>query len=293
MQDARARDRCAGAFLAADAAPRVEREPLACRQRFEAMEGAAMTLRLRYVAGVSPAKWLRVWADRRPDLPLEAVRVDESLQMTDLSTGGADLAFVRLPVDETGLHSIALWHEHAVAVLAKDHALADATSLELADLADEPRAAEQADARLTIELVATGAGFTIVPHGVARLHHRRDVVAVPLTDAPTTRIALVWRIDRDDADVQEFVGVVRGRRADSSRGGDGEHADAASAGLHRDEPATDSSTAPAKPAAQKPATGAKNARASKPGKMTRGEQLRAHGRGTRGGRGRGSGGKRR
>ena len=29
-------------------------------------------MRLQYVAGVSPAKWLRAWAERRPDLPLEA-----------------------------------------------------------------------------------------------------------------------------------------------------------------------------------------------------------------------------
>ena len=36
-----------------------------------------MTLRLRYVAGVSPAKWLRAWAERRPDLPLEAVRAEK------------------------------------------------------------------------------------------------------------------------------------------------------------------------------------------------------------------------
>ena len=34
-----------------------------------------MALRLHYVAGVSPAKWLRAWNERRPDLPLEASRV--------------------------------------------------------------------------------------------------------------------------------------------------------------------------------------------------------------------------
>ncbi len=177
-----------------------------------------MTLRLRYVAGVSPAKWLRVWADRRPDLPIEAARVEQPDQLTALLDGEADVAFVRLPVDDAGLHTIPLWDEVAVAVLAKDHPLAEAESLTLADLEGDPVAPVQPDTAMTIELVAAGTGHAMVPHGVARLHHRRDVVAVPVTDAAPTSIALVWRVERDDADIQEFVGVVRGRTTRSSRG---------------------------------------------------------------------------
>jgi len=179
-----------------------------------------MTLRLGYVAGVSPGRWLRTWAERRPDAPLEAVRVDESAQFDGLLSGDHDVAFVRLPAPHDGLHVIPLWEETAVAVLPKEHPFADAATLVLADLDDEPRAPEQPDAAMTVELVAAGTGVAIMPHGVARLHHRRDVVAVPLTDAPSTRIALVWRVERDDEDIQEFVGVVRGRSARSSRGAD-------------------------------------------------------------------------
>ena len=176
-----------------------------------------MTLRLRYVAGVSPAKWLRAWTERRPDLPLEAVRVEQREQLADLLDGAADVAFVRLPVDVEGLHRIPLWEEVAVAVLPKDHPLADADALTLADLEGESIAPEQDDPAMTVELVAAGAGYAILPHSLARLHHRRDVAAVPVTDAPPTRIALVWRVERDDADIQEFVGVVRGRTTRSSR----------------------------------------------------------------------------
>ncbi|WP_448812239.1 LysR substrate-binding domain-containing protein [Agromyces bauzanensis] len=177
-----------------------------------------MVLRLRYVAGVSPARWLRVWAERRPDLPLEAARVEQSGQLADLLAGDADVAFVRLPVAAEGLHEIPLWEEVAVAVLPKDHPLAEAESLTLADLEGDPLAPEQPDAAMAVELVAASAGHVLLPHGVARLHHRRDVVAIPVTDAPTTRIALVWRVERDDDDIQEFVAVVRGRTARSSRG---------------------------------------------------------------------------
>ncbi|QEO15097.1 LysR family transcriptional regulator [Agromyces intestinalis] len=186
-----------------------------------------MALRLDYVQGVSPARWLRAWAERRPDLPLEARRVDEPVQLDALRAGEADLAFVRLPVDDDGLHRIPLWDEVAVAALPKEHPLAEADTITLADLADEPEAPVQPDPAMTMELVGAGTGYAIVPHSLARLHHRKDVVAVPVTDAPSTRIALVWRIERDDADIQEFVGVVRGRSARSSRGADGaEQADA-------------------------------------------------------------------
>ncbi|WP_164990628.1 LysR family substrate-binding domain-containing protein, partial [Agromyces albus] len=188
--------------------------------------GAEVTLRLRYVAGVSPAKWLRAWGDRRPDLPVEALRVEEPAQLAELVAGEADLAFVRLPVDLTGLHSVQLWEELAVAVLPKEHPLADAEALTVADLEGEPLAPAQPDAAMTMELIAAGTGHAIMPHGVARLHHRRDVVAVPVTDAAPTRIALVWRVDRDDADIQEFVAVVRGRTARSSRREEDEAADA-------------------------------------------------------------------
>ena len=185
-----------------------------------------MSLRLRYVAGVSPAKWLRAWTERRPDLALEAERVDEPSQLDALLAGESDLAFVRLPVDAEGLHVIPLWEEVAVAVLPKDHPLADADALELGDLAEEPRAPEQDDPAMTVELVAAGTGWAILPHSLARLHHRRDVVAVPVTDAAPTRIALVWLVERDDQDIQDFVGVVRGRTTRSSRGAAGSDADA-------------------------------------------------------------------
>jgi DNA-binding transcriptional LysR family regulator len=70
-----------------------------------------------------------------------------------------------------------------------------------------------------IETTAAGTGVVIVPMSVARLHRRKDTVQRPVTDLPPSTIALVWRRDRDDEVCQEFVGVVRGRTARSSRGG--------------------------------------------------------------------------
>ena len=69
-----------------------------------------------------------------------------------------------------------------------------------------------------IEAVAAGTGIVLVPMSVARLFHRKDVVRREVSDLPGTTIALVWPRERDDDRAQAFVGVVRGRTANSSPG---------------------------------------------------------------------------
>jgi DNA-binding transcriptional LysR family regulator len=69
-----------------------------------------------------------------------------------------------------------------------------------------------------IEAVAAGTGIVIMPMSVARLFHRKDVVAREVTDLPPTTVALVWLRQRDDERTQAFVGVVKGRTANSTRG---------------------------------------------------------------------------
>ena len=53
---------------------------------------------------------------------------------------------------------------------------------------------------------------------VARLHHRKDTAYRPVTDLPPTKVGLAWLVDNDDARVQAFIGIVRGRTERSSRG---------------------------------------------------------------------------
>jgi len=73
-------------------------------------------------------------------------------------------------------------------------------------------------------VVGAGTGYAVVPHSIARLHQRRDVVAVPITDAEPTRIALAWlndprpaRTADDQHRIDTFIGIVRGRTVNSSR----------------------------------------------------------------------------
>jgi len=189
------------------------------------------TLRVGFVTGATPDKWARVWRDRRRD-GLELVPVSEAEQEPRLRDGTLDMCLVRLPVDRDGLHLIPLYDEAAVVVVPQDHFATAGTEVELADLADEqlvlphtsgwtPQVPQliwpEMSEREAIEVVAAGSGVAIVPMSVARLFSRKDVAARPVTDLPPTTVGLAWLVERDDDDTQEFVGVVRGRTANSSR----------------------------------------------------------------------------
>ncbi len=176
--------------------------------------------RVAFVPGVTPGKWVRTWALRMPDSPLEVRQVDQTAQRDVLYDGSADMCFVRLPLADEGLHVVPLYLERAVVVVPREHAATAFTELIEADLAGELRhkIGPRLTAKQAVEAVAAGTGVVLLPMSVARLHHRKDVAYVPVGDLPQTQVALAWRRDVDDPRFDEFVAVVRGRTARSSRG---------------------------------------------------------------------------
>lgn len=197
---------------------------------------ASPTFRLAYVPGVTPAKWVRIWSERLPDVPLTLVDVSAAEASDVLRGGGADAGVVRLPVDRTVFSAIPLYTESTVVVVPKDHLVTAADEVSVADLADDivfhplddvleweqlpgrpalERPATTADA---IELVAAGVGLLVVPQSLARLHHRKDLTYRPLVDAPQSSVALAWPEDATTDLVEDFIGIVRGRTVNSTRG---------------------------------------------------------------------------
>jgi DNA-binding transcriptional LysR family regulator len=69
----------------------------------------------------------------------------------------------------------------------------------------------------TVELVAANVGVAVMPQSVARAHSRKDIVARPVTDGVETSVSLVWPTAAAHPMVDEFIGIVRGRTANSSR----------------------------------------------------------------------------
>jgi DNA-binding transcriptional LysR family regulator len=207
----------------------------------EGPDRAGGPFRVAFVPGVTPDKWARIWAERMPRVRLELAPVEEEQQTQVLHAGRADMCFVRLPVDQQDLHVIPLYPEVPVVVAPKDHFVEAADEVSVVDLADEhllqdpdlvPEWRDVATEvrqgtrvevppitmKQAVETVAAGVGIVIVPMSVARLHHRKDVVHRPVSDVAESRIGLAWRRDLDDELVEVFVGVVRGRSANSSRG---------------------------------------------------------------------------
>ncbi|MCT7352992.1 LysR family substrate-binding domain-containing protein [Streptomyces sp. 15-116A] len=194
------------------------------------------SFRLVYVPGVMPDKWVRIWNERLPDVPLTLTQVPPGEAPERLLGRDADAGLVRLPVDRTVLSAIPLYTEQTVVVVPRDHLVTAADEVSVEDLADDivlhplddvlgwealpgrpalERPATTADA---VELVAAGIGVLVVPLSLARLHHRKDLTHRPLTDAPASSVALAWPEDAHTDRVEDFIGIVRGRTVNSTRG---------------------------------------------------------------------------
>jgi DNA-binding transcriptional LysR family regulator len=194
----------------------------------------ADALRIGFVTGTTPDKWARAWRDQRRG-PLTLVPLTEEDQEDVVRRGEVDMALVRVAPDHPAaddLHQVRLYDERPVVVAGRDHFVAAADTVTLDDLSEEQLVRAHASGwqpsadQLTwpamsegeaIETVAAGTGIVIVPMSVARLFHRKDVVEREVTDLSPTTVALVWLRERDDDRTQAFVGVVKGRTANSSR----------------------------------------------------------------------------
>jgi hypothetical protein len=180
---------------------------------------APRVLRVAYVAGVTPGKWIRRWEERVQHVPLQAFMSDDGAQVQVLRDGSADLSFVRLPVEREGLSVIPLYEEQPVVVAPKGHEISVFEEVALADLEEESflDVAALGGPEAALQLVATGAGLAVLPMSVARHFNVKDTVARRLSGASTTEIAVAWSSDSTDEVIEEFIGIVRGRTAQSSR----------------------------------------------------------------------------
>lgn len=194
--------------------------------------------RLLLVPGIIVDRWGRTWSERLPDVDLHLVPAEVDQAADALGSAQVDAGLVRLPVDQDACHAIPLYTEQTVVVVPRDHLLAAADELTLAELAGQTLLRPQHDvltwAEATIpggvaadrpattahavELVAAGVGVLVVPQSLARAHQRRDLTSRVVTDAPTSSVALVWLRDRHTDLVEEMIGIVRGRTANSTRG---------------------------------------------------------------------------
>ena len=196
----------------------------------------ARSLTVGYVPGGTPAKWARNWAQRHPAVTLTLTAVAADSAADAVRTGEVDVALLRLPTDTTGLAVIPLYEETTVVVVPGDHLLSAAEQVAVGEIDGEPVLVPLDDVvgwagapgtpidhrpettAAAMELVAAGLGALIVPQSLARLHHRKDLTYRPIAGAPACRVALAVPEGPQSELVEEFIGIVRGRKPGSSRG---------------------------------------------------------------------------
>lgn len=168
-------------------------------------------LRVSALQSISTDKWEQRWSRTHPSNRLWVQRDSDLREAREaviaaLCAGQIDAALVRLYPGETPqnladtpLHSVALYEEGAALLLSEEHPLADEPEID-ASLIEEP------------ELRAA-----LLPAPVARDTRQKSLVVVPVTGLEPTRVLCVWLVERDADDVQDFVGILRGRGERSSR----------------------------------------------------------------------------
>jgi len=198
----------------------------------------AAPFRLGIAEGVIPRKWVRLWGERVPQVPLDVVALPASGGEAQVRAGAIHAGLVRLPVapGEVPVHAIPLYEEEPVVVVPADHYLCAAERVQAEDFAEEvvfrpfdgvhwpielgrPPLQQPREAAGAVQLVAAGAGVLVVPKSIARLHHRKDLTYREVTDLPLTPVGLVWPVEGAHALIEELIGIVRGRTPRSTRGG--------------------------------------------------------------------------
>jgi DNA-binding transcriptional LysR family regulator len=176
-----------------------------------AQQAGRPVLRLSSLLSISTDKWEQRWRQQHRHIGLSVRRdrdepSERAAVITDLLSGDLDLALIRVYGDETSadvsdspLHAITVYEEAMAVLLSDEHPLADEPSIDGALLDD-------------LELSAA-----LLPGPVARDARQKNLVIVPVTGLEPSRIVCVWQPSRDADDVQDFIGVLRGRTGHSSR----------------------------------------------------------------------------
>lgn len=155
---------------------------------------------------------LRQWSIRRPEVPLELLRINERL--AGLADRQVHVAILRGPGPSRPYATRLLYREQRVAVVPSDSALGQRDSLSLDDLADETIATNPGTGTTRLDLwpaahrpsrtiehsstepwlvtIASGRAVGVSGAATADLHAFPGVRFVPLRDAPDLPVFLAW-----------------------------------------------------------------------------------------------------
>lgn len=212
----------------------------ACRRIEEARTNRPRSLSIAFTRSASvqtSAEWVRRFTRRFPGVTIRTETAWTAMNLELVASGRCDVAFVRLPVEDTSLATLPIATEELALALAADHRLAGVRHLRAADLVHEPVIGWPADQapglwrtirqqiwgpagpRVFAEepdlariLVRVRAGQGIAVADLSRLAELGDdTIAIGRFDrpAPTAQIGLAWNPEVADDLRDQFIASCR------------------------------------------------------------------------------------
>jgi DNA-binding transcriptional LysR family regulator len=216
----------AGRQLLADVGPLLA-SAHAVRRRVSAAARGTQRLMVGFRAGIPVIPAAQAFEARHPDVTVDVQRIEWDDQAPMLLDGRIDVAYVRLPIDETGLRVIPLYTEPLMVVLPAGHRLAGKEQVAEADLAGEPlvwhadpgtqptrRPHPDSGLRARgveekLEHVAAGRGISFVGRSETVFYSRPDISYVPVPELTPYQVCLAVTASRTSPVVEDFLTAAR------------------------------------------------------------------------------------
>jgi DNA-binding transcriptional LysR family regulator len=220
----------AGRQLLADAGPLLASAEALQRRVTRAARGAG-SFTIGFMPGLIVTDAVRALASGHPELTVNVLRTNWDDQTAVLHDGQADVSYIRLPADLSGLEVQALLTEPRVAVFPADHRLAGKDTISIADLADEhllqdpaavpewcgiaaemrtrgrPSAPVFRTVEEKLEHVAAGQGIIFLPLSTAVFYTRPGVAHSHVSDIALNQVCLAWDATRRSRVIQDFAAI--------------------------------------------------------------------------------------
>jgi DNA-binding transcriptional LysR family regulator len=220
----------AGRQLLADAVPLLASAD-ALRRRVARAASGPGSFTVAFMPGLIVTGAVCALTARHPQVTVSVLRTNWHDQTDVLHDGQADVSYVRLPVDQAGLHVQPLLTEPRVAALPAGHRLAGKDTVTIADLADEhllqdpaavpewrdiatemrSRSRQPAPAFRTVEEklehVAAGHGIVLLPLSTAVFYTRPGIAYIHVSDIAPNQVCLAWDASRRSPLIQDFAAI--------------------------------------------------------------------------------------
>jgi DNA-binding transcriptional LysR family regulator len=220
----------AGRQLLADAGPLLASADAMRRRVTRAARGFG-SFTIGFMPGLIVTDAVCALAGRHPQLTVNVLRTSWHDQTAVLHDGRADVSYIRLPVDQSGLQIQPLLTEPRVAALPAAHRLAGKDTITITDLADEhllqdPDAVPEWRDTATemrarhrpstpvfrtveekLEHVAAGHGIVLLPLSTAAFYTRPGIAYTHVSDIAPNRVCLAWDATAPSPLIQDFAAI--------------------------------------------------------------------------------------